>query len=281
MKEHNYVMIAGFIAMHLACLAAFFVSFNVTALVVFLTTFFIRTFALTGGYHRYFAHKSFETSRAFQFILALVGSWAAQKGPLWWSGQHRYHHIHSDKATDIHSPKNGFLKSHVGWVFDTKNDVVDPKFTKDWLQFPELVWLDKYSQASFVIYLLILFTIGSSLGYFFPSLNTSGLAFVFWGGIVSTVLLYHTTFCVNSVCHIFGSRNFDTPDNSRNNLLIALLTFGEGWHNNHHKFAYSARNNIKFWQIDITYLILKTLSKLGIVWGFKHPKITTKKQKSD
>ncbi|RUS68479.1 hypothetical protein EGW08_023759, partial [Elysia chlorotica] len=263
------VTIAAFLILHLGCLGIFFVNYNITALIVFLVTFSMRTFALTAGYHRYFAHKSFQTSRVFQFILALVGTWASQKGPLWWSGHHRYHHIHSDKPTDIHSPKNGILQSHFLWVFYDKNDDVDPKFTKDWQKFPEIVWIDKYCHLSFAIYIIVLFGLGTTISHFFSSLGTSGLAFVFWGVILSTVVLYHTTFCVNSICHIFGKKDFQTGDDSRNNWFIALLTFGEGWYNNHHKFAYSVRNNIKPYQIDLTYMILVTLKKLGIVWSFK------------
>ncbi|WP_395166971.1 acyl-CoA desaturase [Francisella salimarina] len=272
--QSNKLTIIAFAIMHIACLAIFFVNYNITALVVFLVTFSARTFALTAGYHRYFAHKAFQTSRVFQFILALVGTWASQKGPLWWSGHHRYHHIHSDKDTDLHSPKNGIFQSHVGWVFESRSDHVDPKFTKDWIEYPELVWLDKYDHISFALYLVGLFVVGSLVNHFFPSLETSGLAFVFWGGILSTVLLYHTTFSVNSICHIFGKKDYETSDNSRNNWFIALITFGEGWHNNHHKFAYSVRNNLKAWQIDITYMILCVLRKFRIVWGFKEPKKT-------
>jgi stearoyl-CoA desaturase (delta-9 desaturase) len=273
-QQSNKFTIIAFSAMHLACLAIFFVNYNITALLVFVITFSMRTFALTAGYHRYFSHKAFQTSRVFQFILALVGTWASQKGPLWWSGHHRYHHIHSDKETDMHSPKNGVFQAHVGWVFEARSDDVDPKFIKDWVKYPEIVWLDKYAHESFALYLVGLFILGSCISYFYPALGTSGLAFVFWGGILSTVLLYHTTFSVNSICHIFGSRDYQTTDNSRNNWLVALITFGEGWHNNHHKFAYSIRNNLKFWQIDITYMILCILKKLKIVWNFKQPKKT-------
>ncbi|QIW09612.1 acyl-CoA desaturase [Francisella sp. LA112445] len=273
-QQSNKFTIIAFSAMHLACLAIFFVNYNITALLVFLITFSMRTFALTAGYHRYFSHKAFKTSRVFQFILALVGTWASQKGPLWWSGHHRYHHIHSDKETDMHSPKNGVFQAHVGWVFEARSDEVDPKFIKDWVKYPEIVWLDKHAHESFALYLVGLFMLGSCISYFYPALETSGLAFVFWGGILSTVLLYHTTFSVNSICHIFGSRDYQTTDNSRNNWLVALITFGEGWHNNHHKFAYSIRNNLKFWQLDITYMILCVLKKFRIVWDFKQPKKT-------
>lgn len=270
-NKRNNLALIGFITMHLGCILIFFMTWNITALVVFLSTFFIRTFALTAGYHRYFAHKSFQTTRVFQFILALVGSWASQNGPLWWSGHHRYHHIHSDKKTDLHSPKNGFFHSHVSWIFDTRYDDIDPKFTKDWAKFPELVWLDKYCHLSFVLYLFGLFILGSITSYAYPDLNTSGMVFVLWGGIFSTVLLYHTTFSVNSICHILGKKDYETSDDSRNNWFIALITFGEGWHNNHHKFAYSVRNNLKVWQIDVTYIILSIMKKFRIVWAFKEP----------
>ena len=263
-----------FIAMHLFCLAIFFVNLNLTALLVFAITFSMRTFALTAGYHRYFAHKAFKTSRVFQFLLALAGTWASQKGPLWWSGHHRYHHIHSDEKTDLHSPKNGFFQSHVGWVFEPENKAVDPRYTKDWVEYPELVWLDKYCHLSFFLYIISLFLLGTIINYVNPNLHTSGLAFVFWGAILSTVLLYHTTFSVNSICHTWGARDYKTSDDSRNNWFVAWITFGEGWHNNHHKFAYSVRNNLKAWQFDLTYVILVMLKKIGIVWDFKHPKIS-------
>ena len=279
MERSSLVNMVAFTAMHIACLFIFFVNWNMTALLVFLITFSVRTFALTAGYHRYFAHKSFKTSRTFQFILALVGTWASQKGPLWWSGHHRHHHIYSDKDGDLHSPIRGYYMSHVGWVFDSSNDDVDPKYTKDWIKYPEIVWLDKYSHISFIVYILGLYIIGTCVNLYYPSLGTSGLAFGFWGGILSTVVLYHTTFCVNSICHIFGKKEYDTKDDSRNNWFIALLTFGEGWHNNHHKFPYSVRNNIKMWQIDITYMILCALKKLGIVWGFKEPMKTQQRNK--
>jgi stearoyl-CoA desaturase (delta-9 desaturase) len=275
-KSNSLITKIAFTLMHISCLGVFFINYNITAILVFFITFSTRTFALTAGYHRYFAHKSFQTSRVFQFILALVGTWASQKGPLWWSGHHRYHHIHSDKETDLHSPRNGVFQSHISWIFEDENNLVDPKYTKDWLKYPEIVWLDKYSHLSFILYLFALFIIGLSLNYYYPSLGTSGLDFIFWGGMISTVLLYHTTFSVNSICHIFGSRDYQTSDNSRNNWLIALITFGEGWHNNHHKFAYSVRNNLKFWQIDITYIILCLLRKINVVWGFKQPKKTAK-----
>ena len=271
-QQSNKFTIIAFSAIHLACLAIFFVNYNITALLVFLITFSMRTFALTAGYHRYFSHKAFKTSRVFQFILALVGTWASQKGPLWWSGHHRYHHTHSDKETDMHSPKNGVFQAHVGWVFEARSDEVDPKFIKDWVKYPEIIWLDKHAHESFALYLVGIFILGGCINYFYPALETSGLTFVFWGGILSTVMLYHTTFSVNSICHIFGSRDYQTTDNSRNNWLVALITFGEGWHNNHHKFAYSIRNNLKFWQIDITYMILCILKKFRIVWDFKQPK---------
>ncbi|AJC49366.1 acyl-CoA desaturase [Allofrancisella guangzhouensis] len=271
--KSNYITKIAFAGLHFSCLGIFFVNYNLTALLVFIITFSMRTFALTAGYHRYFAHKSFQTSRTFQFILALIGTWASQKGPLWWSGHHRYHHIHSDKTTDLHSPKNGFFQSHISWIFNPTNNSVDSKYTKGWSKYPEIVWLDKFSHLSFFLYLIGLFVIGNFVAYKYPNLGTSGLSFVFFGGILSTVLLYHTTFSVNSFCHIFGSKDYLTTDNSRNNWLIAILTFGEGWHNNHHKFAYSVRNNLKFWQIDITYIILSILKKLRIVWGFKQPKI--------
>ncbi|NJL29743.1 MAG: acyl-CoA desaturase, partial [Thermoanaerobaculia bacterium] len=214
----------------------------------------LRMWAITAGYHRYFSHRSFKTSRAFQFILALVGSLAAQKGALWWAANHRDHHRHSDQEEDIHSPTlKGFFWSHVGWILSNKHHEVDYRKVKDLGRYPELVWLDRH-------YLVAPLTAAGLVWAFF-----GGAVFV-WVALVATVALWHGTFTINSLCHVFGRRRFETTDTSKNSLILALITLGEGWHNNHHYYPGSTRQGFYWWEVDLSYYSLVVLSWLGIVW---------------
>ncbi len=221
--------------------------------------FLVRKFGITGGYHRYFSHRSFKTSRVFQFVLAWLGGMAAQKGALWWAAHHRHHHQHSDGPEDIHSVKQqGFYWAHVGWVLAPDYNDYDAKRVKDLTKFPELVWIDKWH---FVPPLSLILT----CAYF------GGLAGFLWCFCVSTVVLYHSTFAINSLCHVFGKRRYETGESSRNSLILALLTLGEGWHNNHHHYPHCARQGFRWWEIDITYYVLKVLGWLHIVTDIKEP----------
>jgi len=216
-------------------------------------TYSIRMFGVTAGYHRYFSHRSYRLSRLGQFLMAFLAQTSGQKGVLWWAAQHRDHHRHSDDEQDIHSPQQrGFWWSHVGWILSNEHDAYELKKVGDLAKFPELKWLDRHHWVPTVVFAaLILLTYGAA-------------AFV-WGYVVSTLLLYHCTFAINSLAHIFGTRRFETPDHSRNNWLLALLTFGEGWHNNHHFSMGSCRQGIHWWEIDITYWVLKLMAVLGVV----------------
>jgi len=228
------------------------VSWQLVALAA--ASYFVRMWAITTGYHRYFSHRSFKTSRAFQFFLALVGTLAAQKGPLWWAAHHRDHHRHSDQEDDIHSPKQkGFIWSHVGWILSRKHNETKTHKIKDMARYPELRWLDRYPLV--------------------PPLAAAALLWIFfgpavfvWAGLVATVALWHGTFTINSLCHVYGRRRFETTDTSKNSLILALITLGEGWHNNHHYYPGSTRQGFYWWEIDISYYSLVMLSWLGIVW---------------
>lgn len=230
----------------------------------------IRMFAITGFYHRYFSHKAFKTSRFMQFVFAVIGASAVQRGPIWWAAHHRGHHVHSDTDQDKHSPKShGFFWSHTGWFLSKANFLTHQKFVKELIRFPELRLIDRFDILIPILTCIGLFFLGQYLGSNHPQLLTNGWQLLVWGFVLSTVLLYHTTFLVNSVAHIWGKRRYNTKDSSKNNMFIALLTFGEGWHNNHHHFPGSANQGFYWWEVDITYYILKLMSFFGLIWDIR------------
>lgn len=255
---------------HLACLAVFFVGVSWTAVAVCFLTYAVRVFALTAGYHRYFSHRSFKTSRFFQFVLGFVGASSAQLGPLWWAAHHRHHHGHSDTEDDLHSPqRHGFYWSHIGWVlcrdhFETHHDRV-----RDFGKYPEIMLLDRYHVIAPAALVLSLIGLGFWLEAAYPGLGTSPWQLLVWGFFISTVLVYHVTFCVNSVTHMYGRKRFKVQDESRNLWWVALLTGGEGWHNNHHRYPASARQGFYWWEFDITYYVLRLMAVFGLVWDLR------------
>ena len=266
----DWLRVLPFLFMHLMCLSVLWVGWSTFAILVAISLYFVRMLAITGFYHRYFSHKSFKTSRIAQFIFAVIGASAAQRGPLWWASHHRHHHVHSDEKEDAHSPRqHGFLWSHMGWF--TSNGNFPPKFDRipDLVKFKELVWLDRFDVIVPVIFAAGLYITGECLGNSFPSLETSGAQLLVWGFFISTVLLYHATYTVNSLAHQFGKRRYNTKDDSRNSFLIALITCGEGWHNNHHHYPGSVRQGFYWWEIDVTFYFLKALERLGIIWDLK------------
>jgi stearoyl-CoA desaturase (Delta-9 desaturase) len=248
-----------FASVHLACLAAFFVRFRWSDVVLCLGLYYGRMFFVTAGYHRYFSHRSFKTSRAFQFVLAYLAMTSSQKGILWWAAHHRQHHRYSDQEEDIHSPlRDGFWWSHMGWILSDVYNATDFGSIRDLSKYPELRWLNRHFLVPPVSLAVGIFLLG-------------GWSALIWGFFVSTVLLWHGSFIVNSLAHVFGRRRYATTDTSRNSLLIALVTMGEGWHNNHHHYMSSARQGFFWWEIDGTYYLLKALSWLGIVWDLRSP----------
>jgi stearoyl-CoA desaturase (delta-9 desaturase) len=228
-------------------------------LLLALALYAVRMFGLTAGYHRYFSHRSYKTSRAFQFALALLGSTATQKGVLWWAAHHRAHHKYSDTARDIHSVRqHGFWWAHVKWILVKRYVETDWPRIKDFARYPELRWLNKFHLVPPITLAVVLFVSG-------------GWWALLWGFFVSNTLLWHGTFCVNSLTHVFGRRRYASDDDSRNSFLVAIFTLGEGWHNNHHYYQLSERQGFYWWELDITHYVLTALAKVGLVWELHEP----------
>lgn len=266
----DWLRAAPFVAMHLLCLGVLWVGASPIALIVAASLYAVRMFALTGFYHRYFSHRTFQTSRGVQFIFALIGASCAQRGPLWWAAHHRHHHRHADTPRDPHSPRSqGFLWSHCGWFLTPRNFQTDLSRVRDLAKYPELRLLDRYDTLVPVALGAALFAVGALLKKVAPQLGTSGGQLLIWGLFVSTVVLFHATVSINSLAHRIGWRRFDTNDDSRNNFWLALVTFGEGWHNNHHFFPSSSRQGFRWWEIDFTWYGLRAMSTLGLVRRLK------------
>jgi len=244
--------------MHAACALALWTGVSAVDLALCVGLFWLRMFGITAGYHRYFAHKSYKTGRAFQLVLAWIGCMAVQKGPLWWAGGHRRHHRYSDTELDMHSPRKGFWWSHQGWIFSGEFDATETDRIRDFARVPELAWLNRWHVVPPLVAAVGCYAVG-------------GFSGLLWGMGISTVLLWHATYTVNSLAHVYGSQRYDTGDDSRNNLWIALLTLGEGWHNNHHHYMASVRQGFFWWEIDVTYYVLRGLEKLGLVWDLRLP----------
>jgi stearoyl-CoA desaturase (delta-9 desaturase) len=266
----DWLRILPFLGMHLACLGIIWVGVSPIAVGVAVALYVLRMFAITGFYHRYFSHRSFRTSRAAQFAFALLGASAVQRGPIWWAAHHRHHHAYSDRPEDVHSPvQRGFLWSHMGWFLSRRHFQPPLDRVRDLLRFPELRWLDRFDIVVPIALALALFASGAALERLAPGLGTSAWQLLVWGFFVSTVACYHGTYTINSLCHVWGRRRYATRDNSRNNAILALVTLGEGWHNNHHHYPMSVRQGFYWWEVDITYYLLRLLAALGIVWDLK------------
>lgn len=259
-----------FIGLHLACLGVFWTGWSWAALGVCFALYVARMFAITGFYHRYFSHRSFKTSRWLQGLMAVVGATAAQRDPMWWASHHFHHHANSDDAEDPHSPARlGFWMSHVGWFMTPGGFLTRKSYVADWAKFPELRWLNRFDLAPPVALGFLMFGLGKGLEIWVPESGTTGWQMLVWGFFVSTIACYHMTFSINSLAHQFGTRRFETDDDSRNNFWLALLTFGEGWHNNHHHYPGSARQGFYWWEIDLTYYALVLLERVGLVWDLR------------
>ncbi|MBB4639515.1 acyl-CoA desaturase [Longimicrobium terrae] len=248
-----------FVLVHLACFAAFWTGVTVNALIVCMVLYVVRMFGITAGYHRYFSHRSFKTSRAGQFVLAWIAQSSAQRGALWWAAVHRHHHRHSDTEMDVHSPRmRGFLYSHVGWIFDRKHAETEMDAVPDLAKHRELVLLERYPLIPAIVLAVGCFVFGGWTGL---------VVGFFW----STVLLFHGTFFINSLAHVTGSQRYVTGDDSRNNWWLAIITLGEGWHNNHHAYQRSTRQGFRWYEFDPTFYALRALSWVGLVWELGEP----------
>jgi stearoyl-CoA desaturase (delta-9 desaturase) len=266
----DWLRVVPFIGMHVACFAVLLVGASPMAVAVAIGLYALRMFAITAFYHRYFSHRAFKTSRVVQFIFAVLGAAAVQRGPLWWAAHHRHHHAHADRPGDAHSPRqHGFLWSHMGWFLARANFPTKLHLVPDLARCRELAWLDRFDAAVPAGLAVLLFATGTVLERVAPGLGTSGWQLLVWGFVVSTVAVWHATFSINSLAHTLGWRRFETRDDSRNNLGLALLTFGEGWHNNHHRYPSAARQGLFWWEIDLTYYALRVLAALGVVWDLR------------
>jgi stearoyl-CoA desaturase (delta-9 desaturase) len=266
----DWIRAIPFILLHLGCLGVIWVGWSPLAVVIAIGLYALRVFTLTGFYHRYFSHRSFKTFRIVQFIFAIIGCSSVQRGPLWWAAHHRHHHTHSDDPEDLHSPKHqGILFSHTGWFLTPRALATQYRLIPDFAKYPELRFLDRFDLLVPVLMGVLLFAFGWLVGEFMPDSGVTGLQLLVWGLCISTVAVYQVTYLVNSATHLIGSRRYQTKDDSRNSLIIALLTFGEGWHNNHHHYPNSTRQGFFWWEIDITYYTLLFMSGLGLVWDLK------------
>ena len=258
-KLPNWVKCVPFVGLHLACLAVLFTGIDATAVALCFLTYFWRMFGITGGYHRYFAHRSYKTSRVLQFLIACLGCSSVQKGPLWWASHHRQHHRYSDTPDDPHSPHvTSFWWSHLGWILSPDHVETPIHVIRDWAIYPELRLLDRLHWVPGVILAVVCYLVG----------GWSGLVV---GFLISTVLVYHATFSINSLSHLIGKRRYATSDDSRNNWFLAIITLGEGWHNNHHHYQSSANQGFFWWEIDISYCVIRTLGFVGLVWDIRRP----------
>ncbi len=262
-QEHSddiaYPSGTAFLLLHLACFAAFWTGVTPRAVVLGVVLYLVRIFAIGAGYHRYFSHRAFRTGRVFQFVLAFLAQTSAQRGILWWAANHRRHHKYSDTELDVHSPvQRGFLYSHVGWIFVPRNNETDYAMVRDMARYKELLLLDRQPYLPAALLALATWLI-------------AGLPGLVVGFCWSTVVLWHATFSINSLAHVVGRRRYVTGDESRNNWLLALLTMGEGWHNNHHAYQVSVRQGFRWWEFDPTYYALRALSWVGVVWDLHVP----------
>ncbi len=247
------------LAVHFALVAIPFVEFTLWSGLLMLAVSRFIGLGVTAGFHRCLTHHSFKTSRWFRLLLIVAGCAALQKGPLWWVAQHRLHHKHSDTADDPHSPviKN-FFHAHLGWLFTGDPTIPDPHGIRDLTKYPELVWLERLWVVPGVLVACACYAL----------LGWSG---VVYGYCLTAVLVLNVTFAVNSVAHLFGRRRFETNDGSRNNAALGILALGEGWHNNHHRVPNSARHGFAWYEFDETYLFIRVLARLGLVWNVKLP----------
>lgn len=266
----DFPRLVPYLFLHAGCLLLLWVGWSWFAVAVAAALYVVRMFGITAFYHRYFSHRAFRTSRFMQFCFALLGNTSMQRGPLWWAATHRHHHAHSDEEHDKHSPvQSGFVWSHIGWLTSRRNFPTDYGKVKDFAAYPELVFLNRHDFLVPVLFGVLLWAIGAALATWAPELGTNGPQLFVWGFFVSTVVLLHGTLFINSLAHMLGRRRFQTTDDSRNSLPLALITLGEGWHNNHHRYAHSARQGFYWWEIDISWYVLRLMASVGLIWDLK------------
>ncbi|MBS0664242.1 MAG: fatty acid desaturase [Verrucomicrobia bacterium] len=266
----DWVRCIPFIVLHAGCLGVLWAGWSPFAVGCAVALYFVRMFAVTGIYHRYFSHRTYRTSRFGQFLLAVWGGTTVQRGALWWAYHHRHHHQHSDGPEDAHSPHvHGFWWSHIGWITSRRNFPTDYSKIRDLAKYPELVWLNRFDTVVPILFAAGLWGLGWLLEIHAPGLHTTRWQMLWWAFFVSTTCLFHGTACINSLAHLLGRRRFGTGDDSRNSWILAFVTLGEGWHNNHHRYMHSTRQGFYWWEFDPTYYGLKLMSYTGFIWDLK------------
>ena len=270
MRHYSIVSILRITLFHLSAGFVFTVGCEPITLLLFLILFFIRLFAIAGGYHRYFSHRSYKTSRVFQFILAFIGTTTGQKGPLSWATNHRKHHRHADTEADPHSPViHGWFYAHIGWLMKKNALCTDKNIEVEFKQFPEVIFINRYHSVGFILYIGLLYLLGLSFEAVLPEAGITPMQLVVWCGIVNTLLILHATCLINSTGHKAGTKNAKTNDNSQNRLLLYPVTLGENWHNTHHQFPWSANTGLQKGQFDLIFYTIKFLEIMGLAWDLK------------
>ena len=261
----DWIRLIPFLVMHLLCFTVIWVGWSPIAVTVAGGLYVVHMFSITAFYHRYFSHRSYKTSRVAQFIFGVMGNSCVQRGPIWWAARHRHHHRHSDEEVDVHSPiRHGLYWSHFGWITSKGAFGFDASAVPDLVKYPELRFLNRFDNVVPIIEAVLIFAFGSwlqSRGW-----NTTGWQMLIWGFFISTIVCSHATFTINSLTHLWGTKRYKNKDESRNNLALALLTFGEGWHNNHHHYPGAVRQGFYWWEIDLTYYVLWLMARVGIIW---------------
>ncbi len=266
----EWVRTIPFVILHAGCLGVIWTGWSWTSVGAAAFLYFFRMFAVTGFYHRYFSHRTFATSRAMQFVMAIWGGICVQRGALWWAATHRHHHQHSDEEVDKHSPRqHGFVWAHIGWITSSKNFPTDYRRIGDLARFPELRFLNRFDVLVPVAFAVAVFLAGHFIEAKWPATGVTGWQFLVWAFFISTTVLFHGTACINSLAHVFGRRRYETSDDSRNSFLLSMITLGEGWHNNHHQHQSAVRQGFFWWEMDITYYLLRMLSFTGLIWDLR------------
>lgn len=250
--------------------------FNWLQLALLVGMYIITGLGVTVGYHRLFTHKSFDTGPVMTFIIGACGSMAAEGRVMDWVANHRRHHQHSDKEGDLHSPHihgegiwnifRGLWHAHMGWIMRPRIADLD-RYAPDLQKDPVV----RAVHRTFLLWIAVGLLIPTVLGGLITMTWTGALLGLLWGGLVRTLLVHHVTWSVNSVCHLWGSRPFDSHDESRNNAVCAALAFGEGWHNNHHAFPASARHGLRWWEVDLSYLVIRAMALVGLARNIRTP----------
>ena len=277
-RAHKLSNLTGAVLPFLAFIAAIVLLWNRIVdwsdLAVLAVMYFLAGFGVTVGFHRLLTHRSFQTFKPVEYLLAALGSMAVQGPVISWVADHRKHHAHTDEEGDPHSPHvghagglkgslQGLWHAHMGWLFDSHGRAEAKRYARDLVEDPGMRAINRNFLAIVFVGLALPF----GLGYAIDGTLVGGLTGLLWGGFVRIFMLHHVTWSINSVCHFFGRRRFDVDDHSTNVLWLALPSMGESWHHNHHAFPRSARHGLRWWEIDLTGLVIRAMKRLRLAWN--------------